>query len=351
MKVHKIALFLLIVTTSLFPDNEPLFLIKNINGYVFINRQGKVIIDESYGVASDFTEGLAAVIKNGLYGFMDKSAKLIIPHKFRNFKNFSEGLAAVETNSGWGFIDHSGNFAIPPCPNDVGYFSEGRAWIQDNWCTLPMSNSDNSNNSVRSCPAGPYGFIDRKGKIVIPIKYFCTHFHEGLSACGYNKKYGFLDLNGNVKIPFQFDFAKSFSNGFAVIEKNKRYGYIDKTGSIVIQPVFWNAGDFEADRASVQINRDAPWSYIDKKGNPIVNKRWSIISSYSEGLAIIVVNNKYGYVDIQGNIKIQPRFLKAHPFQNGLALVVTHDSQWNYLEAYINTNGDFVYKSNFKKPI
>ena len=48
-------------------------------------------------------------------------------------------------------------------------------------------------------------------------------------------KYGYVDRKGNVVIEPQFDNAKSFSEGLAWAEKVGKTGYIDHSGAYVIE--------------------------------------------------------------------------------------------------------------------
>ena len=49
-----------------------------------------------------FSEGLAAIERNGKWGYIDKEGKDVIPCRYEGAHNFSEGLAAIERNGKWG---------------------------------------------------------------------------------------------------------------------------------------------------------------------------------------------------------------------------------------------------------
>lgn len=49
-----------------------------------------------------------------------------------------------------------------------------------------------------------------------------------------NNRYGYINKKGDLVIPFNYDKAKPFENGFAYVEKNGKSGYIDKNGKIVV---------------------------------------------------------------------------------------------------------------------
>ena len=79
-----------------------------------------------------------------------------------------------------------------------------------------------------------YGFIDKTGKEVIPIKYDnAWSFSEGLASVKLNNKYGFIDKTGKEVIPIKYDDAWGFSEGLAFVELNGKLFYINKRGECV----------------------------------------------------------------------------------------------------------------------
>jgi hypothetical protein len=131
----------------------------------FIDLSGKIIIPFAYENASDFSEGLAYVVKLGQGGrpqggFIDKSGKVIIPFQYTawNDSEFSEGLAkmGVSRNGGsfpdiYGFIDKTGKFVIEPKFEDV--------------------NSDFKYGYSVVKYRGSYGVINKSGEFIVPNLY------------------------------------------------------------------------------------------------------------------------------------------------------------------------------------
>ncbi|WP_299462594.1 WG repeat-containing protein [uncultured Microscilla sp.] len=72
--------------------------------YGFMNRTGKLVVQYIYTQVKNFSEGLAAVKKNGKWGFIDTTGKLIIDNQFESANSFSEGLAIVEKDNKYGVI-------------------------------------------------------------------------------------------------------------------------------------------------------------------------------------------------------------------------------------------------------
>jgi hypothetical protein len=72
------------------------------------------VIEPQFQVASAFSDGLARVSKDRLFGYIDKRGKWVIPTRFEHASEFSEGLAGVPLGEkGWGFIDRTGKVVIP----------------------------------------------------------------------------------------------------------------------------------------------------------------------------------------------------------------------------------------------
>ena len=93
-------------------------------------------------------------------------------------------------------------------------------------------------------------------------------------------KFGFIDRRGEVVVEPRFDHAEDFSEGLAAVAVSGKWGYIDKTGGFVLGARF-NARAFDEGLAFVKVggyDADAivdvvgafdtggEWAYIDKSG-------------------------------------------------------------------------------------
>jgi len=150
--------------------------------------------------------------------------------------------------------------------------------------------------------AGKWGYIDTKGKIVVPPKFdLAAMYFDGLARVniGYIEeghkvhatgKYGYIDKAGQLVIACQFDEARSFSEGLASVKIGDEWGWIDTTGKIVIPPRFGSAGDFSEGFAPVQTDRTKRWAYHKENGTLIessdfgdkTKKRWMYLENVDE---------------------------------------------------------------------
>ena len=80
-----------------------------------------------------------------------------------------------------------------------------------------------------------WGFIDKRGNVVVPFKYdWVDKFSEGLACVELNGKYGCIDKQGNVVVPIKYDKVDDFSENVIVVGLNGKYGCIDKQGNVVV---------------------------------------------------------------------------------------------------------------------
>lgn len=102
--------------------------------FFYIDKDGE-IFPGFYDDAEDFSEGLALVKIDGLFGWINRRGFLVIQPEYANAQAFSEGLAAVFVNGKWGFINKNNEFAIQPTYDFVRSFRSGAAevWKDDEY--------------------------------------------------------------------------------------------------------------------------------------------------------------------------------------------------------------------------
>ncbi|HEG2606179.1 TPA: WG repeat-containing protein [Campylobacter lari] len=56
------------------------------------------------------------------------------------------------------------------------------------------------------------------------------------------------------------------------------------------------------------VAKKTKYGFIDKKGNLVTETEYDDIWNFSEGLAIVVLNEEYGFIDKQGNLVIETEY-------------------------------------------
>ncbi|MBX3149664.1 WG repeat-containing protein [Candidatus Obscuribacterales bacterium] len=121
-----------------------------------------------------------------------------------------------------------------------------------------------------------------------------------------------------------------------------RSGVIDKTGEFLFETddimisakfasgVFCSQGYYDA-------------KFLDKYGKDVFGKSFRWAETFSEDLANVLIDERWGYIDVNGEFTIQPAFEDARPFSNGLA-AVRLGGAWGF----INKDGEWVVSPSYE---
>ena len=176
------------------------------------------------------TRHLEPFEEGGLWGYRSAGGETAIAPRFQFGGEFSEhGLAAVFAgpSTGWQLIDASGTAVLSPLPVDNGPdpFIEGLARYRER---------------------EKIGFFDVRGCVTIEARFdWAMPFSDGLAAvcngCMLVKhdehgrieggRWGYVDRNGKLIIPLKFDSASGFEAGRANVESGTEAYSIDRTGN------------------------------------------------------------------------------------------------------------------------
>ncbi len=292
--------------------------------------------------------------QTGDWGYINEKGEVVIEPKYKSAYNFSNGLARISLENEdrqrlTGYVNQKGNIVIEPQFIEATDFHEGLAKVR-------TPESDKKKISF---------YIDTRGKKVFEVeeyKFKKIHFSEGLAPFYQNGKWGFVDKKGNIVIPNKFSGVSSFSEGLAVVRigpitQNKN-GYIDRTGEFVIEPNYARTYSFSDGLALVSGKHFTSKMSIINLENQIIGKvttysHCSVEEGYSEGLIGACFDVPYdpkgrfkitkcAFLNKEGEIAIKPKFDKVKPFQDGLAAVMV-DKKWGF----IDSTGEFVIEPEY----
>jgi hypothetical protein len=211
---------------------------------------------------------------------------------------------------------------------------------------------------VRLEPEGGIGFIDTRGKMVIPPRFFGMsgmRFSEGLAwarqKVGGEDRDGFIDPTGKWVIPPIFSGAQSFSEGLAQVRKNidDPCSFIDKTGKVIFTTQSPEGHSFSEGLAAVEVVRERGrevWQYVDRMGKVVLpNLRYRFVGIFREGVAFVEDNDLgWGLIDQRGKVILKPQLTGVSLFHHGLARVETGAFFQGTRIGYIDTQGKWVWK-------
>ncbi len=229
----------------------------------YIDQKGEWVVKPSFYNATVFRNGVAEVVttkfkfkqvsKRYDKYYLTKDFKLIYSNGLYSYLagpgRYAEGLLASCKDGKWGFKDTNDTWIIPPKYTIVGNFSEGLARVQ---ITEPSPYNDCELIQEEE-PSGLWGYIDKTGKEVIPLKFRqAEDFYAGLAVVdetykarqilppnAYTKY--LIDKQGKNALDLSFKKARSLGrSGYLLVgrdEKNKlglepsEEGIIDRKGN------------------------------------------------------------------------------------------------------------------------
>ena len=302
-----------------------------------------------------------------------------------------------------GYMDEKGNVLIKPKFNY--FYSELDQMV--------YAGEFVNNRAKIQTSTGKTRYINTSGNYINSYSYdFGTDFSEGLAVAYRSGKYRFINTDGKEIYSTSRNVLTSLSNGLIIFEQYGKYGYMDKTGKVIIKPQFELARSFYKGYALVELS-DGNLAIIDKKGNnktkgfrvgqyinyhsfdqPIVSEGmfallgdggyvfadinnptnikiykkkvdgeihgFDDVGIFTEGLAPVKINDKWGYINKSGKMVIQPSYNFAGYFNNGYAIVnkgsqcvvinkqgtVVSKDLWNINQGSINIKGKLVQYNN-----
>lgn len=174
-----------------------------------------------------------------------------------------------------------------------------------------------------------YGFIDRTGKIVIPVKYDSMpgNFYNGESMISVEGGYIRIDRKGHITYDSRYEEVGDFHEGLATVKKNKKMGFMNEEGKIVI-PLIYDYADYFAEGLAYVVTKTEPYtsvvSFIDKTNTKILTlKGYDAYSrQFHEGLFAVKNSDGWGYIDRSGKVVIKNQYAACgKDFDNGFATV------------------------------
>jgi hypothetical protein len=248
----------------------------------FIDKSGRIVVPPKFSTPLSslqnlggddpeysFHQGLAEFDVDYQTGYIDKAGKVVISPQFSYASPFSEGLAAAKKSAlgedGWGYINKSGQWVISPQFLSAGQFRHHLAPVSDG---KSCSYADFKGKLLQNLP------VERGGSDCSVLGVLPGVFNEGLAPWPSGGKYGFIDRKGTLVVAAQFDLAGTFSDGVAWVRIGKNLGYVNKRGGLVIGPRdFLGVEDFHYGLALVR-TQDGKYGYIDKAGKYVWTPRF-----------------------------------------------------------------------------
>lgn len=257
----------------------------------------------------------------------------ITPPKLRKAKlpNIPVDLIPYRKGDQWGFCKKDKTIIIQPEYDNAWPFKNGLANVEKD---------------------GKQGFVNKRNKTVIPFKYeSCSQKGDFIIVYKENK-FGVIDLKGNEVIELNYDRISRLKDHSFAVTKDKKSGIFNIKKFLFITnlnltiPIEFDE-IYETNLSDiVRVKKDGKWGLFTVEGQQLTLLKYENDPDhelkFTEGLASVSVNNKWGFVDQKGVEIIPPQFDEVHPFHNGLARI-KKDS----INGFINKSGELVVSTKY----
>jgi Zn-dependent protease len=178
------------------------------------------------------------------------------------------------------------------------------------------------------------------GAIAFPIIHISKT--ENLYPIVSSYGYGYMNQVGELVIYPQFDRAEKFSQGFAPVKVKDKLGFVNFKGqvSITLPNNIVDESNSGKHESGVILPR-----VIDKHSGEY-DEYDTLSTSFSEGLAGVTLNGKWGFINQNGKLVIPDQFDEVQKFSGGVATVKVGD-----LWGVINPEGKWIIQPVNKYPI
>ena len=105
--------------------------------------------------------------------------------------------------------------------------------------------------------------------------------------------------------------------------------------------------EYDAPRFSEGIARiclDKKWGFINANGETVIEPIYEFAGNFQDGMAVVKTGDKVGYLNKNGEMKIPAEFISGEDFYQGLAFVMVSRNPDRY--AYIDKEGNTVWESD-----
>ncbi len=332
---------------------EGMFLVQTADRKIgFMDVNGNLVVPCIYDNASNFMDGLAAVVLDGKYGFIDKTGKAVIPLQYDRVEPFVDGLAKVNVGNEYFYINKQGEEVFGREYRSITSFSEGLAFVNTDFSQrLDWTRGFiNTNNEVVLKLQGVRPVLHPRtgeptGEERLQDLYLLADsFSEGLAAVtDYStRKVGYINKQGEEVIPCQFKYARDFTNGMAVVSDGDFYGAINTKGDIVVPLKYETVQAFQDGMFLVQDTSNLV-GYVNEKGEEVIPCQYANALPFSNGLAGVLVDGKIGFIDKTGKMVIEPQFENSGSFSEQYCRVCL-----NGLWGVIDKNGNYLYPAEYQ---
>lgn len=274
----------------------------------YVDSRGTTVIAGDFEKAERFSDGLAAVRVEGLWGFINETGELVIKPRFQAVRPFEGRRASATVDGKAGIIDRSGAFVIAPQFRWTVPFTDEVALVEEGQADVPINRSD------------PF-------------------YSPTASLRLYHHRTGWLTPKG---LRFQRfgrvgDGSASGLIWAATMEGDRLLGLLNDRGEWVVSPRFRHVQSLSDGRAIVA-DASGKWGAVDEAGAVVVPPRYDWLGYFRDGFGLVGgpgtgVSRKMGLIRKDGTVVAEPIYDKVERPEGGRPARVRQGDDWYEVQA------------------
>lgn len=289
--------------------------------------------------------------KGGFYiknktGFIEKSGKVTIIDKYESFRFFREDIGIIRDE----FYNKVGLVDINLNPLVKQIYTEIKPYSGDEFIAVKYDRY--------------HGTIDKKGKEIIkPVYTYMTKVGENLLVCNGNLKggkWGIIDKRGKVVAPIKYS-AATTNGEYICFEENGLWGVMDAVGSITTKPQFSAEPTLSENNILFVLNYMDGYTlnagYFNVFGQSLTKSISDLLypfengQSFYGGMAPVKMNGKWGCINTSGELVIPCSFDSINSgFNSDVAWVTGKAKDGKLKFGLINKKGKYIIEPQFNGP-
>lgn len=324
------------------------------------------VIEPQFDAVKCFSEGYAAVKRNGLWGYIDTKGALIVKPQFKEADEVKDNLALVKLLSGERKYIH--------------IHADGFEFAEEKMVAIPLIFETGTGQYFSTKVNGLYNLVGPGKKEIFPHQFdSIIYIGEGLFvASEYGEGDFLIDTKGRILFHEVLgEIIPEINRGRIQYRGDDKSGMLDTSGNILMQKKYWR---FEFAGNLIACTEGGKLGLITNSGEkiseniydemiPLSNETFMALITdtgfgkiYDNNGKIIVSDfyagdgrikfgllpskdktDKFGYVNERGEVQIPFSFYYTTTFfDNGTAVFGQRDSDGNYTVGLLDTAGKIV---------
>ena len=226
------------------------YLVKENGTQKLVDSNGNTVIENGFDKIKSATETGIIFAKNNLFGEMNLSGEIAIEAKYQDLTEVTDGKYIAKQDNKYGVIDIYGNTLIEFNYTYITYNDDAKIYLaeDDQYRTSIINNKyevkatgiladiNIDEEYIRMRVNDEYKYYNLKGN---EISYSEALKENKIFLSKKDGKYGYVDKKGNVVVDYIYDDGTEQNEyGYAAVKKNGLWGSIDAHGKVVIEPKY-----------------------------------------------------------------------------------------------------------------